>query len=72
MLLWTCVSSRKSGLYTNYCRHRGNCIYCALELEEEDTPQRIEQKKVAIQQLEELDDGNPSETSCKQDLEILG
>mgnify|MGYP006897132234 CR=1 FL=1 len=35
MLMWTCVASEKSGLYSNYYRHRQRCNYCAPELEEE-------------------------------------
>ncbi|CAF0740997.1 unnamed protein product [Rotaria sordida] len=35
MLSWTCIGSGKSGLYTNYYRHRDSCNYCAPALEEE-------------------------------------
>ncbi|CAF2647051.1 unnamed protein product [Rotaria sp. Silwood2] len=49
MLTWTCISSGKSGLYTNYYRHRNICDYCILELEDEKQ-QEIEEKRVTIQQ----------------------
>jgi hypothetical protein len=35
MLTWTCTGSGKSGLYTNYYRHRDNCNYCTPDLKEE-------------------------------------
>ncbi|CAF1553370.1 unnamed protein product [Rotaria sp. Silwood1] len=49
MLTWTCIGSRKSGLYTNYYRHRDNCDYCTPELEEE-RQNDMEKKTVAIQE----------------------
>ncbi len=49
MLTWTCTGSGRSGLYTNYYRHRDNCSYCTPELEEEKQKQ-MEEKQVAIQQ----------------------
>ena len=35
MLNWSCTGSEKSGLYTNYYRHRDNSNYCTPEHEEE-------------------------------------
>ncbi|CAF1158057.1 unnamed protein product [Rotaria sordida] len=56
MLSWTCVGSGKSGLYTNYYRHRDSCDYCTPELEDE-RQQEMEQKRVSIQQqFQALDD----------------
>ncbi|CAF4548624.1 unnamed protein product, partial [Rotaria sp. Silwood2] len=56
MLTWTCTGSGKSGLYTNYYRHRDNCNYCTPELEEERQEQ-MEENQVAIQQrFQTLDD----------------
>ncbi|CAF1387764.1 unnamed protein product [Rotaria sordida] len=56
MLTWTCTGSQKSGLYTNYYRHRDNCDYCTPELEEE-RQKNMEEKKVAIQEhFQILDD----------------
>jgi len=49
MLTWTCNGSGKSGLYTNYYRHRDNCDYCTPELEEE-RQEKMENKAIAIQQ----------------------
>ncbi|CAF4062095.1 unnamed protein product, partial [Rotaria sp. Silwood1] len=56
MLSRTCIGSTKSGLYANFFRHHNNCIYCTTELKE-DKPQKMEEKNVAIQQLQILDDG---------------
>ena len=55
-LIWTCTSSGRSGLYTNYYRHRDNCSCCIPELEEKAHKQ-MEEKQVAIQQrFQTLDD----------------
>ncbi|CAF2965385.1 unnamed protein product [Rotaria sp. Silwood2] len=71
MLTWTCTGSEKSGLYTNYYRHRDNCTYCSLELE--DKPQKVEEKHAAIQQFQTLNDEQRpwselrcNDESCKQ------
>jgi len=55
MLTYTCIGSGKSGLYKNFFRHRDSCVYCASELE--DKTQKVEEKHVAIQQLQDLDNG---------------
>ncbi|CAF1070386.1 unnamed protein product [Rotaria sordida] len=52
MLTWTCTGSSRSGLYTNYYRHRDNCSFCTPELEEEKQHE-MEEKQ---QQLRALDD----------------
>ena len=52
MLSWTCTGSERSGLYTNYYRHRDNCGYCTPEVEEEKQ-QKMEEKQ---QQFQTLDD----------------
>ncbi|CAF1380456.1 unnamed protein product [Rotaria sordida] len=57
MLTWTCTGSGKSGLYTNYYRHRDNCNYCTPELEEE-RQKKLEEKKVANQQHFQILDDN--------------
>ncbi|CAF0908432.1 unnamed protein product [Rotaria sordida] len=57
MLTWTCTGSQKSGLYTNYYRHRDNCDYCTPELEEE-RQKNMEEKKVAIQEHFQILDDN--------------
>ncbi len=51
MLVWTCLASGKSGLYTHYYRHHDRCTYCSPELEEER--QQIKQEK-QISRLQEL------------------
>ncbi len=57
MLIWTCIGSRKSGLYMHYYRHRDSCSYCTSELEE-DRQQKMEEKQITIQQqFQALDDG---------------
>jgi threonine dehydrogenase-like Zn-dependent dehydrogenase len=56
MLTYTCIGSGKSGLYTHYYRHRDSCIHCMSELEE-DRPQKVQEKQVAIQQFQILNDG---------------
>ncbi|CAF4318377.1 unnamed protein product, partial [Rotaria sordida] len=50
MLSWTCIGSGKSGLYTNYYRHRDSCNYCAPELEEEKQ-QIMKEKKQQFRAL---------------------
>lgn len=56
MLSWTCTGSGKSGLYTNYYRHRNNCNYCTPEHEEE-RQQEMEEKQAAIREhFQSLDD----------------
>lgn len=52
MLTWTCTRSERSGLYINYYRHRDNCGYFTLEIEEEKQ-QKMEEKQ---QQFQSLDD----------------
>ena len=51
MLSWSCIGSGKSGLYTNYYRHRDSCIYCGTE---EEKQERIQEKQ---EQFRALDDG---------------
>ncbi|CAF1561330.1 unnamed protein product, partial [Rotaria sordida] len=66
MLTWTCTGSGKSGLYTNYYRHRDNCNYCTPELEEE-RQKKLEEKKVANQQhFQILDDNQRSWSEWKR------
>jgi hypothetical protein len=56
MLTWTCVGSAKSGLYTNYYRHRDTCYYYTPELEEE-RQQKMEEKQAPTRKhLQALDD----------------
>jgi hypothetical protein len=52
MLSWTCIGSGRSGLYTNYYRHRDSCTYCTPELEEEKQ-QKMKEKQ---QRFRALDD----------------
>ncbi|CAM2725535.1 unnamed protein product [Rotaria socialis] len=35
LLTCTFIGSQRSGLYTNYYRHRDNCSYCTPEFEQE-------------------------------------
>ena len=49
MLTWTCIGSGKSGLYTNYYRHRDGCYYCTPQLEEE-RQEKIEEKQTSTRQ----------------------
>ncbi|CAF1579689.1 unnamed protein product [Rotaria sp. Silwood1] len=56
MLRWTCNGSGRSGLYTNYYRHRGSCSSCIVEMDE-DQQQEIRDKQLSIQQeFHTLDD----------------
>ena len=52
MLSWSCIGSGKSGLYTNYYRHRDSRNYCGTE---EEKQERIQEKQ---EQFRALDDGN--------------
>ncbi|CAF4936614.1 unnamed protein product, partial [Rotaria sp. Silwood1] len=52
MLTWKCIGSGRSGLYKNVFRHRDNCIHCTSEIK--DKPQGVEEKYIAIQQLQIL------------------
>ena len=57
MLTWTGIGTGKSGLYTNYYRHRGSCHYCAPELEEE-RQQKMEEKQTSMRKhFQALNDG---------------
>lgn len=49
MLRWTCNGSGRSGLYSNYYRHRGNCSYCIVDVEDEKQ-QEFEEKNNAIKE----------------------
>jgi hypothetical protein len=55
MLTWKCIGSGRSGLYKNFFRHRDNCIHCTSEIK--DKPQGVEEKHIAIQQLQILNNG---------------
>ena len=55
MLKWTCIGSGRSGLYTNFFRHRDNCIHCTSAMD--DKPQKVEEKEIAIEQLRNLNNG---------------
>ncbi|CAF0883242.1 unnamed protein product [Rotaria sordida] len=57
MLVWTCVSSGKSGMYSNYHRHLTRCDYCTPELEEERQQLKEEKQISKVQELRILYDG---------------
>jgi hypothetical protein len=57
MLVWTCVPSEKSGLYSNYYRHRQRCNYCTPELEQEREELKREKQNESMQELQMLYDG---------------
>jgi hypothetical protein len=48
MLAFICIRFEKSGLYTHYYRHRYNCNYCTLEIEE-DRQRKMEEKQQQFQ-----------------------
>ena len=52
MLVWTCVPSEKSGLCTNYYRHRDRCTYCTPELEPGRQQTKEEKQISRFQELE--------------------
>ena len=52
MLTWTCVSSGKCGLYTNFYRQRDRCSYCTPELEPERQRIKEDNQKSRFQELE--------------------
>lgn len=54
MLVWTCLSSEKSGLYAHYSRHRDRCDYCSPELKEERERLKKEKQISNFQELETL------------------
>ena len=64
MLVWTCVSSGKSGLYSNYHRHLTRCDYCTPELEEERQQLKEEKQISKIQELQTLYDGGHTCNDC--------
>ncbi len=55
MLTWTCNESGRSGSYKNFFRHCDKCIHCTSEIE--DKPQGVEEKHLAIEQLQILNTG---------------
>ncbi|CAF3563236.1 unnamed protein product [Rotaria sordida] len=57
MLVWTCVSSGKSGMYSNYHRYLTRCDYCTPELEEERQQLKEEKQISKVQELRILYDG---------------
>ncbi|CAF3663992.1 unnamed protein product [Rotaria sordida] len=71
MLRWTCHGSGRSGIYTNYYRHRGRCSSCIVEMDE-DQQQEIRDKQLSIQQeFHTLDDKwQRSDESCVQHTEL--
>jgi hypothetical protein len=58
MLEWECIGSGKTGLYSNYYRHRIKCIYCTPELEEERQAQERQNQLVIQREFQVLDAGN--------------
>ncbi|CAF1325902.1 unnamed protein product, partial [Rotaria sp. Silwood1] len=52
MLVWTCVPSGKSGLYTTYYRYRDRCNYYTPELEPERQQTKEEKQISRFQELE--------------------
>lgn len=57
MLVWTCVSSGKSGLYSNYHRHLRRRDYCTPELEQERQQLNEEKQISKVQDLQILYNG---------------
>ena len=57
MLIWTCGTSEKSGLYCNYFRHRKRCNYCASELEQERQQLKEDRQNEKMEELQMFYDG---------------
>ena len=55
MLTCKCIGSGRSGLYKNFFRYRDNRIHCTSEIK--DKPQEVEEKHIAIQQFQILNNG---------------
>ena len=64
ILVWTCVSSGKSGLYKNYHRHLARCNYCTPELEGERKQLKEENQISKVEELQILDDGEHTCNYC--------
>jgi hypothetical protein len=54
MLVWTCLPSEKSGLYSNLSRHCQRCNYCSPEREEERKQLKDDKQISKIDDLEIL------------------
>ena len=64
MVVWTCVSSGKSGLCSNYHQYLTRCDYCTPELEEERQKLKEEKQISKVQELQTLYDGGHTCNDC--------
>ena len=72
MLVWTCIASGKSGLYTNYYRHHDRCTYCSPELEQEREEIKQEKQIGRIQKHQTLFDGECASSTHATGILFIG